>query len=77
MINKSIFLSIVLVTFLFLVSIKKQMMPLQTGDVPETFSDTSKLEHSYGYKPKIEVEKGVIKFLDWYNEFYQVKLPIK
>lgn len=59
------------------ISIKKQMMPLQTGDVPETFSDTSKLEHSYGYKPKIEVEKGVIKFLDWYNEFYQVKLPIK
>lgn len=59
------------------ISIKKEMMPLQTGDVPETFSDTSKLERSYGYKPKIEVEKGVIKFLDWYNDFYHVKLPIK
>ena len=59
------------------IKIKKKMMPLQIGDVPETFSDTSKLEHRYGYKPNIEVEKGVIKFLDWYNEFYQIKLPIK
>ncbi len=59
------------------ITIKKEMLPLQTGDVPQTFSDTSKLKNSYDYNPKIEVEKGVIKFLDWYNEFYQVKLPIK
>tara|TARA_B100001093_G_scaffold519713_1_gene610017 strand:- start:5165 stop:6181 length:1017 start_codon:yes stop_codon:yes gene_type:complete len=58
------------------IEIKKEMLPLQMGDVPETFCDTTKLQDNYGYEPKVEVEQGVIKFLDWYNDFYDVKFPL-
>ena len=53
------------------------MLPLQVGDVPETFSDTSKLQDDYAYFPKTSVEEGVTNFLDWYNDFYQIELPNK
>ena len=59
------------------VEIEKEMLPLQVGDVPETFSDTSKLKGDYAYSPKTSVEEGVINFLDWYNDFYQIELNTK
>ena len=59
------------------VEIEKEMLPLQVGDVPETFSDTSKLQDDYAYFPKTSVEEGVTNFLDWYNDFYQIELPNK
>ena len=59
------------------VTIEKEMLPLQVGDVPETFSETSKLKDYYAYSPKTSVEEGVINFLDWYNDFYQIELPPK
>ena len=59
------------------VKIKKEMLPLQVGDVPETSSDTAKLQDDYGYLPKTSIEEGVTNFLDWYNDFYQITLPLK
>jgi UDP-glucuronate 4-epimerase len=47
------------------------MMPMQEGDVPSTFADTSKLENDLGYKPQTSVDEGVAKFVKWYREFYE------
>ncbi|QQN88562.1 MULTISPECIES: NAD-dependent epimerase [Acinetobacter] len=48
------------------------LLPLQPGDVPDTFADSSALEQSVGYKPSVSVEDGVKQFVDWYRDFYQV-----
>lgn len=49
-----------------------ELLPLQAGDVPDTFADSSALEKSVGYKPSVSVENGVKQFVDWYRDFYQV-----
>ncbi len=51
---------------------KKNFMPLQIGDVPETYADVSALEQKVGYKPSTPVREGVAKFIDWYKEYYKV-----
>jgi len=51
---------------------EKIFVPLQVGDVENTFCDTTVLQTEYGYEPKINVEQGVRKFLDWYVDYYQV-----
>lgn len=48
------------------------LLPLQPGDVPDTFADSSALEQSVGYKPSVSVENGVKQFVDWYQDFYQI-----
>lgn len=48
------------------------LLPLQAGDVPDTFADSSALEQSVGYKPSVSVEDGVKQFVDWYRDFYKV-----
>lgn len=50
----------------------KEMLPLQPGDVPDTFADSSALEQSVGYKPATSVEEGVNRFVKWYREYYAV-----
>ena len=50
----------------------RNLMPLQPGDVPATFADVSSLEEATGFKPKIPVEIGVPRFVEWYREFYRV-----
>lgn len=47
------------------------LLPLQPGDVPDTFADSSALEKTVGYKPSVSVEDGVKQFVDWYQEFYK------
>ncbi|HYG26564.1 MAG TPA: NAD-dependent epimerase [Caulobacteraceae bacterium] len=49
-----------------------QMLPLQPGDVPDTEADVSELAASTGYKPRVTVEEGVRKFVDWYRGYYGV-----
>ena len=49
-----------------------ELLPLQPGDVPDTFADSSALEQMVGYKPSVSVEDGVKQFVDWYRDFYQV-----
>ena len=49
---------------------KKNFMPMQAGDVYQTFADIDDLFNVTGYKPKMSVEQGVNNFVDWYREFY-------
>lgn len=48
----------------------KNMMPLQAGDVKETFADVDDLIASTGFKPSTTVEEGVKRFIDWYTGYY-------
>ena len=50
----------------------KNLLPLQTGDVPSTWADTSLLERLTGYRPATDVETGVQKFVSWYRNYYNV-----
>ena len=50
----------------------KELWPLQPGDVPDTYADTSHLERAVGYKPATPVKVGVARFVEWYREFYHV-----
>jgi UDP-glucuronate 4-epimerase len=49
----------------------KDMLPIQPGDVPATYADTSALERELGYKPDTPIKVGVGRFVDWYNSYYQ------
>ncbi len=51
---------------------KLNLMPMQTGDVHETLSDSSALWNAVGYKPTTKLDEGTAKFVDWYREFYGV-----
>ncbi len=48
----------------------KELLPLQAGDVPDTFADSTALEAATGYKPRTTVAQGVKHFVDWYESFY-------
>lgn len=49
----------------------KELVPMQPGDVPVTFADTSALENDYGFKPSTTLREGLRKFAEWYKEFYK------
>ena len=51
--------------------IKKEFLPMQDGDVKETFADTSNLRRETGYNPSFSVEEGVKRFIEWYINFYK------
>lgn len=51
---------------------KYNLLPLQPGDVPDTYSDISLLKEKRGYKPDTGIRQGVAKFVDWYREYYVV-----
>jgi UDP-glucuronate 4-epimerase len=48
------------------------LLPLQPGDVPETFADITKAKTILGYSPRTEVKNGVKNFVDWYRDYYNV-----
>lgn len=48
------------------------LLPLQPGDVPDTFADSSALEQAVDYKPSVSIDDGVKQFVDWYRAFYKV-----
>lgn len=48
----------------------KELVPMQPGDVPVTFADTSALERDFGFKPATPLREGLRKFAEWYKEFY-------
>ena len=48
----------------------KKLVPMQPGDVPVTYADTSDLERDFGYKPKTSLREGLRKFAEWYYEYY-------
>ena len=49
----------------------KKLVPMQPGDVPVTYADTSALERDFGFKPSTSLKDGLEKFAKWYHEFYQ------
>lgn len=49
----------------------KELVPMQAGDVPVTYADTSALERDFGYKPSTSLRTGLRKFAEWYAEFYK------
>lgn len=48
----------------------KELVPMQQGDVPVTYADTSALERDFGFKPSTGLRDGLRKFAEWYKEFY-------
>lgn len=48
----------------------KKLVPMQPGDVPITYADTSALERDFGFKPSTDLRDGLRKFAEWYKEFY-------
>lgn len=54
------------------ITAKKNLMPMQPGDVLETSADTEALYKAIGFKPQTGVEEGVKNFVDWYRDFYRV-----
>ena len=48
----------------------KELVPMQAGDVPITYADTSALERDFGFKPDTDLRTGLRKFAEWYHDFY-------
>lgn len=51
---------------------KRELLPMQPGDVPETSADVADLADHVGFRPEVTVETGVRRFVDWYRDFYNV-----
>lgn len=52
----------------------KELVPMQPGDVPITYADTTPLEEDFGFKPCTSLREGLRKFAEWYKEFFK-KIP--
>ena len=50
----------------------KELVPMQTGDVPITYADTTALERDFGFKPSTSLRDGLRKFAEWYKVFYKI-----
>ena len=51
----------------------KELVPMQPGDVPITYADTTPLERDFGFKPSTPLRDGLRKFAEWYKQYYEVK----
>jgi UDP-glucuronate 4-epimerase len=51
---------------------KKNLLPMQAGDVPATFADVDALFKDVGFKPSTTIEEGIGKFINWYLDYYKV-----
>jgi len=49
----------------------KEYLPIQPGDVPDTFADISSLREDFDYQPKVQIAEGIKKFSDWFLDYYQ------
>ena len=50
----------------------KELVPMQTGDVPITYADTSALEKDFGFRPNTSLREGLRRFAEWYKKFYKI-----
>jgi UDP-glucuronate 4-epimerase len=53
---------------------EKNLLPLQLGDVPDTWADVEDLVTDVGYRPETPVEEGIKRFVEWYADYYSVQL---
>ena len=51
---------------------EKNLLPLQPGDVPDTYANVDSLMRDVGYKPTTPIEVGITRFVDWYRDYYGV-----
>jgi UDP-glucuronate 4-epimerase len=51
---------------------QKQLLPLQPGDVPESFADITASRHDLGFDPKTTIEVGLARFVEWYKEYHRI-----
>ena len=51
----------------------KEFLPLQAGDVPQTYADVDDLMRDVGFKPSTTIKEGIAKFVEWYKDYYGVK----
>jgi UDP-glucuronate 4-epimerase len=51
---------------------EKNMLPLQAGDVPDTYADVDALIADVDYRPTTPVEVGIARFVEWYRAYYKV-----
>ncbi|HUH36850.1 MAG TPA: NAD-dependent epimerase [Spongiibacteraceae bacterium] len=51
---------------------EKRLLPMQAGDVPDTYADIDRLGQDMGYQPTTSIEEGVARFVQWYREYYGV-----
>lgn len=51
---------------------EQNLLPLQPGDVPQTYADVDDLIRYVGFKPKTSIEDGISRFIDWYRHYYKV-----
>lgn len=49
---------------------EKELLPLQPGDVPDTYADVEDLVRDFDYKPEMSVQEGIANFTEWFNEYY-------
>jgi UDP-glucuronate 4-epimerase len=54
------------------VKAEKELLPLQPGDVPDTYADVDDLVKEFGYKPSMSVTQGVKNFVDWFKEYHSL-----
>ncbi len=54
-------------------SAKKELLPLQPGDVAESFADIEATRRDLGFEPKISVEEGIARFVEWYKQYHKIK----
>jgi UDP-glucuronate 4-epimerase len=52
---------------------EKQLLPLQPGDVPDTYADVEALVNDVGYRPSTPIEVGVARFVEWYRHYYGIE----
>jgi UDP-glucuronate 4-epimerase len=52
---------------------KKELLPLQPGDVPESFADIESARRDLGFEPKTTIEEGISRFVTWYKRYHQVR----
>lgn len=52
----------------------REFLPMQAGDVVETCADCAALERAIGFKPSASIEDGVRSFVDWYRDFYKIRI---
>jgi UDP-glucuronate 4-epimerase len=50
----------------------RELLPMQRGDVPDTFADVTELSRAVGYRPSTPVKEGVRRFVEWYRDYYGV-----
>jgi UDP-glucuronate 4-epimerase len=51
---------------------EKKLLPLQKGDVVETYADVDDLMRDVGFRPDTPVEEGIKRFVDWYRNYYEI-----